>query len=103
MENPKSTIRQATMDTYYADGSAPAFGDECEVLLTPDELVISYLADTHVVYRGKAIGSGHYELFSEEEGGRAVMHGVPGGSLLVGCWRVGMDSGVWKVEISPKE
>jgi len=94
------TVRQATMDTFYYDGSAPDIGYPCEVILTDEELVISYDHEGGVVYRGKAIGPGHYELTSKEEDGRAVMHCLPGSKAVVGSWRVGQYTGLWKVTIS---
>ena len=99
MNTNDRTVCQATMDTFYYDGTAPDIGDPCEVILTEDELVISYDFDGAVVYRGKAIGPGHYELTSKEEDGRAVMHCVPGGKTLVGSWKVGQYTGLWKVAI----
>lgn len=100
MTTQSRAVRAALMDTHYTSPVEPELGYECEVVLTDDELVISYDADGHVVYRGKAIGPGHYELFSTEDAGRAVMHCVPGGTVLVGSWRVGSDTGLWKVEIT---
>jgi hypothetical protein len=52
-----------------------------------------------VVYEGKEVASGHFELSCTRKQGRATLHQVPGEDLLEGHWTQGQDQGMWRIQL----
>jgi hypothetical protein len=90
----------ALMDTIFY-GDNPAFeGEECEIRINGNEIVISYSdSDGVVIYKGKDEGSGHFVLECPERRGRATLHQIPTSKFLEGFWVEDGDKGFWRITL----
>lgn len=69
------------MDSVYCGDTLLAYeGEDCEVRIDGEEIVVSYQDDQEiVVYKGKENSQGHYILESPERQGEATLHRFPEG------------------------
>jgi hypothetical protein len=74
---------------------------DCDVRIDGKEIVVSFKGDdgNPVVYIGKEIGDGHYELRSKDHG-TATLHRFPKSHFLEGFWRDGSDEGMWRIVLN---
>lgn len=71
---------------------------DCEVKIGENDIVVSYKDDRGVViYKGKEIGQGHYELKCPERNGEGSLHIFPEGKILDGYWIEEGDEGFWRI------
>lgn len=94
--------RQATMTTYFGDGS-PSEDWPCEVRFDDEGIVVSYWDDNGpVVYKGRMMGEGHYRLESARPEGEANLHCFRGGILFDGWWNEDGAEGMWRIKLRPE-
>ncbi|MCB9629761.1 MAG: hypothetical protein H6725_20515 [Sandaracinaceae bacterium] len=70
--------------------------EACAVRFDGDVIVVSY---QDVVYRGKAIGEGHWRLRSVDPRGEATLHRIAEGLFLEGYWQEDGLQGMWRIEL----
>jgi hypothetical protein len=96
---PSTLYPTARMDTYY-NGSGADLNDPCAVRLTHERIYLEYVLDgERVVYEGRALSRGHYELTCEEWEGRATLHRIPGSVFLEGSWVEQGVHGMWRIQL----
>lgn len=87
------------MDTFYYDGAADT-DSPCEVRIDGNEIVVSYEGDDGpIIYKGQAMGVGHFELRSAAVDGRATLHMFEGGKSLEGFWVEDGIEGMWRITL----
>jgi len=62
---------------YYDNTPADSYG--CEVRIDGKNIVVSYMEvenPVSIIYKGKEVGSGHYELVREDAKGHATLHRI---------------------------
>lgn len=73
---------------------------KCQVQIEGTKIRVSYEGhDRLVVYEGKEVASGHFELTCTRKQGRATLHQIPGEDLLEGHWTQGQDQGMWRIHL----
>lgn len=96
---------QSEMITLYSERRA---GDKlpCDVRIDSGEILVTYkdLDGSSAVYRGKEIGSGHFELKMDGGGGHASLHQFPNSQFLEGWWNEDeVGEGAWRIILSHKK
>lgn len=97
--------------TLYRDSKAKIFhGDktlmeesDCHVRIEGDDIEVRYDDDDwggEVVYVGKDIGQGHFELSAPITGGEASLHRIPNSKILEGWWHESGYEGMWRITLS---
>lgn len=77
----------AKMDTVFYDETPAYEGEDCEIILNGDEIVVSYDDEDGVtVYRGKDDGQGHFVIECREKRGKATLHRMKRSKFLEGFW-----------------
>ena len=90
----------AKMDTVFYDETPAYEGEECEIKINGDEIVVSYKdEDGVVIYRGTDEGHGHFVLECPERNGKAVLHQIRNSKYLEGFWREEGDEGFWRITL----
>ena len=93
-------LKVARIDTVYYDESPADEGEECEIRIDKNEIVISYEEDDGVVvYKGQDEGNGHFVLECPERQGRATLHQIPKSKYLEGFWIEGGYKGFWRITL----
>src|SRR5262249_37431317 len=89
------TWTNSQMDTFTQSEQTP-----CEVRISTFEIVVTYdYGQGPVTYKGREIAPGHFELTSEETGGKASLHRSPDNMWLEGSWIEGQVEGMWRVKL----
>jgi len=90
--------QNSKMDTVYYDNDAAAEGDDCEVKIGNNEIIVSYEeGDGFAMYRGREISQGHFELQYPENNGKASLHMFAGSKILEGFWIEDGAKGFWRI------
>lgn len=73
---------------------------QCDVKIDGRDIVVSYRGDRGpIVYTGREIGDGHYDLQSASHG-KATLHRFPNSYILEGFWRDGAERGMWRITLT---
>lgn len=92
--------KNAKVDTVYYDETEADEGDDCEIRIDGDQIVVSYEDDEGVVlYKGKNHGNGHFQLSSPERNGKATLHMFEGSKILEGFWIQDGNKGFWRISL----
>ena len=92
--------KNCTTDIYYQDEGAEMNDPGYQVRIDGDELVLSYeTTKGWVNYKGKDLGGGHFELYSEEVDGRSMLHRAPEAEILEGFWSEDGSRGMWRIHL----
>ncbi|WP_426664481.1 hypothetical protein [Rhodanobacter aciditrophus] len=97
-----STWPNARFDILYYDDKADS-NEPCEVILAGDELTVSYYnehIEGYVIYKGKEIAPGHFELTAPMVKGHATLHRFLDAEVLVGEWIEDGYKGMWRIELN---
>lgn len=88
----------ASMDIVFYDETPADEGEECEIRIDGNEIVLSYKDDGSVViYKGKDEGHGHFVLECPEKQAKATLHQIPKSKFLEGFWIEEGDKGFWRI------
>ena len=75
--------------------------DPCQVRIGEGDIVVDYEEDgKRIVYKGKEIEIGHFELICEDVNGRATLHRFPKANILEGSWVEDGTRGMWKIRLA---
>lgn len=92
--------KTALMDSVFYDETPANEGEECEIRIDGNEIVVSYEDDDGVViYRGKDEGHGHFVLECPERQARATLHQIPESRFLEGFWIEEGYRGFWRITL----
>ena len=92
--------KTALMDTVFYDETPAYEGEECEIRINGNEIVVSYKDDDEVViYKGKDEGHGHFVLECPERKGKATLHQIPKSKFLEGFWIEEGYRGFWRITL----
>jgi hypothetical protein len=82
---------------FYDQGAA--IDVSCNVELNGDKIRVWYESGngTTLVYEGKEIGVGHFELHAPSVNGRATLHMFNGSKVLEGFWVENGYRGMWRI------
>jgi len=90
----------ALMDTVFYDDTPAYEGEECEIRIDNEEIVVSYKDDGGVVlYKGRDHGHGHFILECPELQGKATLHQIPQSRFLEGYWIEEGTRGFWRITL----
>ncbi len=91
-----TTWKNCPLETYWPDES-----NACEVRISGPEIVVSYREDGRwMIYKGREIAPGHYELSCAENGGTATIHRSGDSEWLEGFWIEEGNEGMWRIQLS---
>jgi len=89
------------MDSVYYDDMPAYEGENCEVKIDGDEIVVSYKDEQgRVLYKGREKGQGHYILECPERRGKASLHRFPEEKFLDGYWVEEGTRGFWRIYLA---
>ncbi|MCX5846688.1 MAG: hypothetical protein NTW12_10110 [Deltaproteobacteria bacterium] len=92
--------KTALMDTVFYDETPADEGEECEIRINGNVIVLSYKDDNGVViYEGKDKGHGHFVLKCPERQARATLHRIPNSKFLEGYWIEEGERGFWRITL----
>ena len=92
---PNSLMESLYYDDTYADENFP-----CVVKLDDESIHIEYLGDGILtIYNGCSIGTGHYELKSPKNNGKATLHRFDTSDILEGSWIEHQTRGMWRIHL----
>ena len=89
------TWTNSSMDTFLQGEQSP-----CEVRITVFEIAVTYDdGQGPISYKGKEVAPGHFELASEQTGGKASLHRSPDNLWLEGSWIEDEREGMWRIKL----
>lgn len=73
----------------------------CEVYLDGEQIKVRYEDDDSkiIVYIGREVSEGHFELAYPPLQGRATLHRFPGAKIFHGFWDEEGQIGAWKITL----
>lgn len=90
-----SLMESLYYDASYADENFP-----CVVKLDDEAIHIEYVSDGNLtIYKGRSIGTGHYELKCPEVKGKATLHKFNTSEILEGSWIENQTRGMWRIHL----
>jgi hypothetical protein len=77
-ETKMSVFSNSKMDSVYYDDMPAYEGEDCEVKIDEDEIVVSYKDKRRrVIYKGKEKGQGHYNIGVSRKTGKSKSSQIP--------------------------
>jgi len=93
-----TVYRNAKCDTYYSEGveqNVPV-----QVKIEDGSIAVSYEENgVPVVYEGREIEPGHFELERRGISSKATLHRFSDDDVLEGSWREERYEGMWRIEL----
>lgn len=90
----------AKMDTIFYDETHALEGEDCEIIINGDEIVVSYdYEDGVTIYKGKDEGHGHFVLECPEKQGKTTLHQILNSKFLDGFWIEEGYRGFWRITL----
>jgi hypothetical protein len=95
---PEAWLHSRMTSLYYSGDEADT-DYPCEVHITDKEITVNYFADhaQRIQYRGENHGTGHFELRSNKNAGKASLHRTPGSQVIEGSWAENSVRGMWRI------
>ena len=87
------------MDIVFFDERPACLAVDCHVVLTTRGCDVKYddVAGIFWHWRGKILGSGHYELDGNWVNCRGTLHRAPSSQFMEGFWKEGPQRGMWRI------